>query len=529
MRSTRRDGFRNRAEFYLTTHFPGLWRLVQRVPPLRCLVNRILINRAILKMPTRPNPLSTMADYTSWPSLTDRTFDARHLPPAEVQPFPSDVERVVELFRRKDGTRLCPKSTVLFPYFAEWFTDGFLRSDRSESRDLRRNESNHEIDLMQLYGLTSAQTQDLRSGQNGRLKSQIINGEEFPPYLCQDGEIKPEFSSLRVVHFKQLSDAQKSTLFAMGSDTSNFQLGFVLMNVLFLREHNRVAGRLAQQYPTWSGDRLFETTRNILTVLLIKIVIEEYINHLTPYYFQFQADPKAFTNKRWYRTNWMAIEFNLLYRWHSAVPSRLRIDGQEYTIAKTLWPGELVTRRGLGPHFEDASRQPAAQIGVFNTDDSPLQVERESTFSLLDVERESIDQARVVELATYNDYRAYCGFPRVTRFNQISGDSGVQSALRDVYGHVDRIEFYVGLFAEDPRPNSVLPSLMGRMVAVDAFSQALTNPLLAPRVFNEETFSPLGMELIRTTRKLSDLVERNVPPGSQPSRVSMTREDWQRV
>ena len=46
------------------------------------------------------------------------------------------------------------------------------------------------------------------------------------------------------------------------------------------------------------------------------------------------------------------------------------------------------------------------------------------------------------------------------------------------------------------RPNSVLPPLIGRLVGVDAFSQALTNPLLAPRVFNAQTFSPLGMEII---------------------------------
>ena len=64
----------------------------------------------------------------------------------------------------------------------------------------------------------------------------------------------------------------------------------------------------------------------------------------------------------------------------------------------------------------------------------------------------------------------------------------MQAALKELYGTVDQIELFPGLFAEDARPNSVLPSLIGRMVGVDAFSQALTNPLLAPRVFNEETF-----------------------------------------
>ncbi|CAA9536290.1 MAG: Animal haem peroxidase [uncultured Thermoleophilia bacterium] len=117
----------------------------------------------------------------------------------------------------------------------------------------------------------------------------------------------------------------------------------------------------------------------------------------------------------------------------------------------------------------------------------------------------------------------------MTAFEQISSDERVRRGLRDVYGHVDEIEFYVGLFAEDRRPNSVLPSLIGRMVGIDAFSQAFTNPLLAPRIYTAATFSPLGMEVIRTTRTLSDVVHRNLPPGSPRHRVGMTRSDWRRV
>ena len=108
--------------------------------------------------------------------------------------------------------------------------------------------------------------------------------------------------------------------------------------------------------------------------------------------------------------------------------------------------------------------------------------------------------------------------------------SGSQAALSDLYGHVDRIEFFPGLFAEDARPNSVLPSLIGRMVGVDAFSQALTNPLLAPRVFNEQTFSPLGHGDHRRPRGGS----RTSCTATSRSRrasylVTMTRAGWQRV
>jgi prostaglandin-endoperoxide synthase 2 len=60
------------------------------------------------------------------------------------------------------------------------------------------------------------------------------------------------------------------------------------------------------------------------------------------------------------------------------------------------------------------------------------------------------------------------------------------------------------------------------MVGIDAFSQALTNPLLAPRVFNEQTFSPIGMQLIGQTLSLGDVVRRNVPAGPPDYLVRMT-------
>ena len=56
-------------------------------------------------------------------------------------------------------------------------------------------------------------------------------------------------------------------------------------------------------------------------MLLIKIVVEEYINHITPYYVKLLADPTRLPEpSAGTGTNWMAIEFNLLYRWHSLMP-----------------------------------------------------------------------------------------------------------------------------------------------------------------------------------------------------------------
>jgi prostaglandin-endoperoxide synthase 2 len=402
----------------------------------------------------------------------------------------------------------------MFAYFAQWFTDGFLRSDRSPQRDPRKNDTSHELDLTPLYGPHPQITEALRAHEGGRLKSQTLAGAEYPPYLYEGGKIKPEFADLSVVRPGQIPPDRFDGLFATGSDTTNSQIGFVMLNVLFLREHNRIAGELQRAYPAWDDERLFATARNILIVLLIKIVIEEYINHIAPYFFQLQADPSPFKNERWNRPNWMAIEFNLLYRWHGLIPRTLHGE----PVWKTIFNPAMVVERGVAGLIDDASHQRAGRVGVFNTDPA-----------LRAVELASIREGRAAELAPYNDYRELASFPRVTGFDQITGDEATQSALKDLYGHVDRIEFFPGLFAEDARPNSVLPSLIGRMVGVDAFSQALTNPLLAPRVFNEQTFSPLGMEIIGSTRRLSDILHRNVPESPGSYLVTMTRQDWRRV
>jgi prostaglandin-endoperoxide synthase 2 len=517
-RSTAKDGLGNRLQFAALTHFGRGWAVIGRVGPLRRAVNRRLIDSAIAKLPPRPDPFSTWGAYTSWPSLTDRRYDGRHLGPTGAGRALPEVERVAALFERSGPTRPCEKSTVAFAYFAQWFTDGFLRSDRGG--DPRRNESTHEIDLLQIYGPDEATTSELRATPQdgfgkGRLRSQMLDGEEYPPYLYRDGI--SQFPSVRVALQEHVPQERVPALFAIGTDTGNGQIGHTMMNTLFLREHNRIAGELEAEYPGWDDERVFQTARMILTVILIRIVVEEYINHIAPYRFKFVVEGlDGFQSARWMRTNRMAAEFNLLYRWHSLIPSKLVAGGELRPVADTRFNPALVVEHGLGRLFEEASQQPAGRIGLFNTDQE-----------LLHVEQLSIAKGRTVQLRSYNDYREHCKFPRVTAFDQITADVRARDALRDCYGTVEDIEFYVGLFAEDPRPGSALGSLTGRMVGIDAFSQALTNPLLAPQVFDETTFSPLGWHIIKTTRRLSDLVNRNVP-GPRPYRVTMTRADWVR-
>jgi len=86
----------------------------------------------------------------------------------------------------------------------------------------------------------------------------------------------------------------------------------------------------------------------------------------------------------------------------------------------------------------------------------------------------------------------------------------VQQRLQELYGDIDQLEFFVGLFGQDAQGNRLHGELLTSMVALDAFSQALTNPLLSRNLFHEGTFSDVGMEIIANTSTLEDLFRRNV-------------------
>jgi prostaglandin-endoperoxide synthase 2 len=190
-RDTSRDGLGNKIEAYVLTHFEPLWRLLNQTTTVGNIVNAILINRAVKKTGSRPFPFSTLADYTSWRSLTDRSWFARHLPPKRQEDLPP-VEEAVNLFKRRsnEGTP-SDKSTFLFASFAEWFTDGFLLTD---AYNAAKTSSSHQIDLNPLYGVEEAVTRQLRllsneHGKRGRLKSETDqHDEEFAPLLFNNDE-----------------------------------------------------------------------------------------------------------------------------------------------------------------------------------------------------------------------------------------------------------------------------------------------------------------------------------------------------
>jgi prostaglandin-endoperoxide synthase 2 len=158
----------------------------------------------------------------------------------------------------------------------------------------------------------------------------------------------------------------------------------------------------------------------------------------------------------------------------------------------------------LSSLISDYSRAPAAKFGLFNTNE----------FLVKYVEKNTIEAGRTAKLASYNDYREKAKLWRLSSIDEITKDPETRKRLKELYhDDVNEVEYYVGLMAEKGYGNAIFPPLLTQIVGAEAFRGIFGNPLLAPQVYNEKTFTATGLKIIEST-SLKALVSRNVPATS---------------
>lgn len=113
------------------------------------------------------------------------------------------------------------------------------------------------LDLSPIYGVGGNWSQQLR-GSDGLLKSQHLAGGEFPWFvhdLPQSGILNP---------------TRKTTLLSYGDFRANEQLGLSVIQLIWFREHNRLAREIRQANASLSADEVFFQARRMNIALLQK-------------------------------------------------------------------------------------------------------------------------------------------------------------------------------------------------------------------------------------------------------------------
>lgn len=129
------------------------------------------------------------------------------------------------------------------------------------------NQVTHYLDGSQIYGSAKVKADKLREFNGGRLLVSKKNGRTFLPLASHPKEDCQVLSN-------------NSDCYTGGDVRINMQPHLTAMHVLWLREHNRIANKLADINPNWDDERLYQEARRIVIAELQHITYSEWVSVL---------------------------------------------------------------------------------------------------------------------------------------------------------------------------------------------------------------------------------------------------------
>uniref|UniRef100_A0A2D4J892 Prostaglandin-endoperoxide synthase n=1 Tax=Micrurus lemniscatus lemniscatus TaxID=129467 RepID=A0A2D4J892_MICLE len=406
-----------------------------------------------------------------------------------------DSNMIVEKFLLRRKFIPDPQGTnVMFTFFAQHFTHQYFKTDTKKGPGFTKG-LGHGVDLSHIYGETLDRQMKLRLFKDGKLKFQMIDGEMYPPTVKE--------TQAEMIYPPHIPDHLK---FSVGQEVFGLVPGLMMYATLWLREHNRVCDILKGEHPEWDDERLFQTVRLILIGETIKIVIEDYVQHLSGYHFKLKFDPELLFNQRFQYQNRIAAEFNTLYHWHPLLPDTFHIQNQEYTYQQFMYNNSIMLEHGLSHMVQSFSKQRAGRVaGGRNV---PAVVQK--------VAKASIDQTRQMRYRSLNEYRKFFMLKPFTSFEELTGEKEMAAELEELYGDIDAMEFYPALLIEKPRPGAIFGETMIELGAPFSLKGLLGNVICSPEYWKPSTFGgTVGFDIVNTA-SLQSLVCNNVKgcPGT---------------
>lgn len=230
---------------------------------------------------------------------------------------------------------------------------------------------------------------------------------------------------------------------------------------------------------------LFQTGRLITCGLYINCILKDYVRTILDLQrtkSEWDLDPRnvklSGPTANGTQGNQVSAEFNLLYRWHSALSER--DDKWTQEEFKRLFPdrdpnqisfhemlqGLDTWEKGLP---DDPQKRPFANL--HRSKDGKLDDDKLVEILTTSIEDEAgafgarnvpkilraveilgIKQARSWNLASLNEFRSFFGLEKHETFESINSDPKVADSLKHLYDHPDFVELYPGLVVEEAKP-----------------------------------------------------------------------------
>lgn len=348
------------------------------------------------------------------------------------------------------------------------------------------------VDASQVYGTDAERAAALRTFSGGRLKT---SAGGLLPFNTEglDNATPP--------------GAPASSFFVAGDVRANENVELLAMQTLFVREHNRVADRLAAANPSWSDEKLYQEARRVVAAEMQVITYNEFLpaligsNALRPYQgYRPQVNP-GISNE------FATAAFRL---GHSMLGEDIKfLDNQgnevhdPVSLRDAFFNAPLLAETGIDPILKYLASDNAQEIDTRVIDDVRNFLFGPPGAGGLDLVALNVQRGRDHGLADYNAARVAYGLRPATRFSDITRDPEMQKSLQQTYGDIRNIDLWVGGLAEDHVPGASVGPTFQRILA-DQFQRLRDGD----RFWYERDFQGGELRQIRQTT-LADIIRRN--------------------
>ena len=331
-----------------------------------------------------------------------------------------------------------------------------------------------------------------------------------------DGKLKTSDGNLLPFNTEGLANAGGggSSLFLSGDVRANEQVGLTAMHTLFMREHNRLAGLIAEEDPQLSGEQIYQKARKLVGAEMQLITYREYLPAL--------LGPGSISPYRGYNSSVDASIANIFstaaYRYgHSALNSTLqRIDefGQQsvyghLALREAFFNPSRIIEGGIDPVLRGLAEQAAQAVDTKVIDDVRNFLFGAPGAGGFDLVSLNIQRGRDHGLPSYNDVRELLGFSRAHYFSDISSDPDIQARLTSAYDSVNDIDLWVGGLSEDTVARSHVGPLFHSIIK-EQF-EALRD---GDRYWYAISLSRKERKMVQRLR-LSDIIRLNTDIGNE--------------
>ena len=361
------------------------------------------------------------------------------------------------------------KVSSVFFYWASLIIHDLFQTSH---RDFSISQTSSYLDLSTLYGDTQEDQDQIRTFQDGKLKADCFAEQRllgFPPGC--------------------------GVLLIMLNRYHNYiveQLAAINERGRFTKPKEGLPAEVAQKAWAKYDNDLFQTGRLVLCGYYINVTLYDYLRtiiNLNRTNTTWSLDPRAEMSKTGhYKTdygtgNQVSAEFNLAYRWHSAISEK--DDQWTQDLYKELFGKsaedvtlpELLEGLGKWEHGldKDPQKRPFAHLerdangrlpdqglvdilvssiedisGAFGANNIPKCLKAITVLGM--------QQSRSWNLASLNEFRKFFLLKPHDTFEAINPDPVVAEQLKNLYEHPDYVEMYPGLVTENAKEPMVVSS-----------------------------------------------------------------------